>query len=103
VSKSVDLCGDCWSELLPDEYEPATRRFGTCDVCEANAFIHRTSSTRVPCRIRQVPNPKFADRPDGDRFLLDACVTHGTDVTDAFGHYLSTRPSTNSLGFAVND
>jgi hypothetical protein len=55
------------------------------------------------CAIERIPNPLFADRPDGDRFLLDRCVTHDTDGTDAFGHFLATRPAHNALGFAAND
>lgn len=48
MSKITRVCGDCWYDVRPDQYEPFTFIDGTCDRCGAsNVNVHRVSRAEL--------------------------------------------------------
>lgn len=45
--KRTMVCGDCWQDLRPDQYEPLSSIFGECSRCEQLGFLSRVRSTEV--------------------------------------------------------
>ena len=45
--QSTKVCGDCWQDLRPDQYEPNTYNMGECDRCGDQGFVHRVSKQEV--------------------------------------------------------
>jgi hypothetical protein len=40
---AVDLCQDCWQELIPDQYAPFMDRMNECYRCGEYALVTRTA------------------------------------------------------------
>lgn len=41
------VCGDCWYEVRPDQYQPWSRTFGTCSACGQNAMVNRVRADEI--------------------------------------------------------
>jgi hypothetical protein len=99
ISRSTyDICGDCYSEAIPDQYFPAATRFGQCAVCYQDAFVVRTPKRRIERGSEVLFQYVTGDIDSGVVLSMDS----PDDVTIIIGDRL-IRTVCESIGVGCDD
>jgi hypothetical protein len=96
---TYDICGDCYSDTIPDQYFPEATRFGTCNVCWEDAFIVRTPKTIV----RTGSTVMYVNRHGEPEYGVVIEMASPGDVVVSFPDGRYVRTVCESIGVGVDD